>query len=256
VLTILFSLLAAAIPTVMYAEHLTNGWGLAIFTPVLFLITLALLFRRGSKGLEPIMKEVEKHLSGGRRELAVKTLEQGFALKKWNPLLPAQLHGQLGVLHYTFGELDEARDELSKAGRLPWTSPAYLGCVYFKQGDEKAMRTAFDKALSFGGKETILYTLYAYCLRKLGRTKDAIDVLEKGVKKTASKKSPPDPRLMKNLELLKEGKKMKPQIYGDKWAQFSIDGTPSQVAASLPRHMRGFAQRPGFRNGVSRRKSR
>ena len=222
-------------------EAVLIGLTAAIFGAVL-------LLRRSGALVEPLMKSVEKHITGGRRELALKALQGGMELGKWNPLLPAQLRVQIGIMEYVAGNLDEAEAELKKASRYPWLSRAYLGCVHFRKRNEPKMKDAFEAAVKVGDKEGVLYTLYAYCLMSQSNKDAAVAVLERGLKKI-----PGDHRLEANLELAREGKKLKTAPYGDEWSRFLLEGPPTASHPSLPKGMRGYAVKPGFRQRPSRR---
>jgi tetratricopeptide (TPR) repeat protein len=210
-------------------------------------IAIVLLRRTGAL-LEPLMKSVEKHVIGGRRELALKALREGLGLGRWNPLLPAQLRAQIGILEYVGGSLDEAEAELSRASRYPWLTKAYLGCVHFKRRNEKQMKAAFETAITVGEKEGVAYTLYAHCLLAQGKKPEAVAVLERGLKKL-----PGDHRLEANLELAREGKKLKVAPYGEDWSRFMLEGPPQAMNAAVPKGMRGFAVKPGFRQRPRRK---
>lgn len=229
----------------MLGHVLRHPWEAIVIGLAAAVVVAVVLLRRVSKRLDPMMKTVEKHITGGRRELALKTLRDGMALGRWHPLLPSQLRVQLGVIEYVGGDLERAEEELSKASRWPWLSRAYLGCVYFKRREEKKMRAAFDTAIRVGDKEGIAYTLYAWCLLAQGQRADAVKILERGLKKL-----PGDHRLQNNLELAKEGKKLKVAPYGDAWSRFQLDGGGSPL---VPKVARGFATRPGFRERPKRR---
>ena len=226
------------------------------------IVVAALLFRRAAQQLEPLIKTVEKHLTGNRRELAIKTLREGLELGKWHPLLPGQLRVQIGALHYVAGDLDEAEAELSKASRFPWISRAFLACVYFKKKEADKMKKAFESALKSGEKEGILYTLYAHCLIGLGLRDDGAALLERGLKKIEGKTEAQKVergRLENNLELAKQGKKLKTAPYGDAWSRFQLDGAAPPVMAGpggkeIPKFARGYNPRPGFRQRPQKRK--
>jgi tetratricopeptide (TPR) repeat protein len=245
-LSIFIALLSAiAVAAVFKLSHLVHGyWGLVPPALIAFIGVTVLMFRRAAGRLDPMVKSVEKHLAGGRRELAIKTLREGLALGRWHPLLAGQLHAQIGAIEYVAGDLDAAEEELSRASRYPWVSRAFLGCVYFKRRDEKKMRQAFDVAVKVGAKEGIVWTLYAYCLIARGQRDEAVKMLEQGLKK-----NPGDHRLEANLELAKEGKRLKTAPYGDSWARFALDGE----GPVLPKAARGFNPRPGFRQRPKRR---
>jgi tetratricopeptide (TPR) repeat protein len=203
------------------------------------------LLRRVKSRIDPLMKEVEKHILGGRREMALKSLEGGLRWARWSPMLGSQLRGYMGQLHYAMGNLDEAEANLAAASRWPWETKAILGCVHFKRRDADRMKRAFELAVKSGDKQPLAWTLYAHCLQARGDKDDAVKVLERGLKKL-----PTDERLKGNLELAKEGKKLKTAPYGDKWTQFGLEGGEGPV---VPRAMRGFAARPGFRQRPQRK---
>lgn len=208
------------------------------------LVVLFLLLRRSSRRVEPLVKEAEKHIAGGRVELAIKTIEGGMSLGRWNPLVPAQLRALVGSLYFDLGKHELAEPALARALRWPWTTKALLGVIYFRRRDEKRMKKAFEKAVSAGAKEPLAWTLYAYCMTARGSTEAAVKILERGLKK-----NPRDGRLQTNLELAREGKKLKTAPYGDKWSRFGLDGD----GPTVPKAARGFALRPGFRQRPRRR---
>lgn len=244
-LSIFVALLAAVIATgAIKAGFPHSTWSLAFPFLVTFGGVLVFLMRRVGRLFEPVMKSAEKHLLGGRRELALKCLRDGLGLKRWHPMIAGQLHAQIGAMHYDTGELDEAEAELSQASRWPWTSRALLGCVYFKRRDGEKMRKAFDVAVKVGAKEPIVWTLYAHCLIARGEREAAVKVLARALEKNAG-----DQRLIANLELAKEGKKLKVAPYGEKWSRFGLEGEGPVV----PKAARGFAVRPGFRQKARRK---
>jgi tetratricopeptide (TPR) repeat protein len=246
-LSIVISLVAAAAAAGgIKALFPHSTWSLIFPFLVVFVACVAFLLRRVGKRIEPLVKEAERHLMGGRREMALKSLESGLPWQRWHPLIGPQLRAQIGALHYDSGKLDEAERELEHASRWPWTGKALLGCTYFKRRapDEKMVK-AFESAVRSGDKEPIAWTLYAYCLVARGKRDEAVKVLERALKKNSG-----DGRLQANLELAKEGKKLKTAPYGDKWSRFGLDGGEGPV---LPRAARGFAVRPGFRQKARRK---
>jgi tetratricopeptide (TPR) repeat protein len=254
-LSLLIALASALAVGVLFKVTVINSyWGVVPPSLIALVVVAALLFRRAAAKLEPVLKGVEKHIVGGRRELALKLLRDSLVLGRWHPLLPGQLRVQLGALEYAAGNLDAAEAELAKASRYPWLSRAYLGCVYFRKHDAERMKKAFETAIKVGDKEGIAYTLYAYCLVAQGSRDLAAGVIERGLKKL-----PGDHRLQANLELVKEGKKLKTAPYGDAWTRFGLDGggaltpTVGPQGRELPKFARGFNPRPGFRQRPKRK---
>ncbi len=192
----------------------------------------------------PVVDEAQRHLQGGRRELGLKSLRAGLRWKSWHPLLESQLRTQIGALLYDSGDLDGALVELKHASKRPWESRAFLACAHFKKHNENEMKRAFEDAVKVGEKDGLAWSMYAWCLVACGKKAEATEVLER-----ASKKLPKDERIQNNLELVKEGKKLKVAPYGDRWARFGLEGG----APGLPKAARGFAQRPGFRQRPQKR---
>jgi Flp pilus assembly protein TadD len=240
VLSLIFGLTVGATLRLTGAVHSVGG---AITPGVIAAIVAAVfLLRRVGKMLNPLVDEAQRHIQGGRRELGLKALQKGLTLARWHPLIEGQLRTQIGVLHYAAGKLDEAIDELQKGSARPWEGRAFLGAALFRQKkDDKLMEKAFEKAVKLQPKDAIPWTLYAFCLNGRSQKDAAIAVLER-----AKKEIPNDQRIDANIELLKEGKKLKVAPYGDRWAAFSVDGSVAGVS-HVPKAMRGFAQRPGFR---------
>jgi tetratricopeptide (TPR) repeat protein len=228
VLGILVSLLVGAAAGLAFylpgSHHAISGlvvWGLGGF-----IVSFALLGRRATKRVEPLIAEAQKHLQAGRLEKSVETLKAGFAFAKWHPLLPAQLHAQIGILLYVAGKADDALPHLLQASRFVWVAPAMLGCYWFKKKEYQKMRPPFEKAVRSGKKESLSFTVYAYCLRESGDKDGAVGVVERGIEALKKAKKTDDHRLEANLERLKAGKALKTENYREQWAQFRLDKSP------------------------------
>jgi tetratricopeptide (TPR) repeat protein len=209
------------------------------------IVAVIFLMRRIGKLINPVVEEAQRHIQGGRRELALKSLRDGLRFKGWHPLLEPQLRTQIGLLLYDQGDTDAALEELKRASSRPWESPAFLGCAYFKKREDAGMVKAFEKAVKVGEKDDLSWTVYAWCLASREKKAEAVEVLQRALKKL-----PANERLKNNLELVEGGKKMKVAPYGDRWARFGLDGSKPGV----PKAMRGFAQRPGFRQRPQRKR--
>jgi tetratricopeptide (TPR) repeat protein len=201
--------------------------------------------RRVGKMINPVVEEAQRHMQGGRRELALQSLRNGLRFSRWHPLLAPQLRTQIGLLLYDQGDTDGALAELKQGSSRPWESRGFLGCAYFKKRDDAGMVKAFEKAVKVGQKDDLSWTLYAWCLLSREKKTEAVAVLKRAIAKL-----PANERLKNNLELVEEGKKMKVAPYGDRWARFGLDGSKPGV----PKAMRGFAQRPGFRQRPQRKR--
>jgi tetratricopeptide (TPR) repeat protein len=246
VLSIVVAVLAGvAFGALFRLTHLVHSIPGAITPGVIAMLVVGiLLFRRIGKLVNPFVEEAQRHMQGNRRELALKALRDALRWERWHPLVAPQLRTQIGLLLYDNGDIDGALAELKQASSRPWESPAFLGCAYYKKKNDEGMIKAFNKAIKIGDKDGLAYTVYAWCLVARNKKAEAVAVLKKGIEKL-----PSDERLKGNLELVEGGKKMKVAPYGDRWARFGLDGSKPGV----PKAMRGFAQRPGFRQRPTRR---
>ena len=104
------------------------------------------------------------------------------------------------------------------------------------------MVKAFEEGAKAGEKDDLFWTLYAWCLNGQGHKEEAKKVLARGLDKL-----PGNQRLRGHIESLTEGKKLKVAPYGDRWARFALDGSVATGGQKIPKAMRGFAQKPGFR---------
>jgi tetratricopeptide (TPR) repeat protein len=248
VLTLLIALLAGGLFGGLFrVAHLVHTTAGAIFPGVAAtLVTAIFLFRRIGQRINPLVEEAQRHLQGGRREMALQSLRSGLKLGAWHPLLEGQLRAQIGALLYDSGDLDGALPELERASKRPWESRAFLACAHFKKRAGDPMKRAFEDAVKVGDKDGLSWTLYAWCMNARGDKDAALAVLKRGIEKL-----PTDQRLKNNLELVQEGKKLKVAPYGDRWARFQLDGS----VPGVPKAARGFAQRPGFRQRPQKRKA-
>jgi tetratricopeptide (TPR) repeat protein len=203
---------------------------------------LVFLFRRVSARINPLMEEVQRHLQGNRQDMALGSLRGALRWSRWHPLLEPQLHTQIGALLYAQQDYDAALTELRQGAKSPWESRAFLACCYFKKREEADMVRAFEDAKKAGEKDDLYWTLYAWCLNAQGKKDEAQKALKAGLDKL-----PGNQRLQGSLEALAEGKKIKVAPFGDRWARFGLDGSVATGGLKIPKAMRGFAQRPGFR---------
>jgi tetratricopeptide (TPR) repeat protein len=177
-----------------------------------------LLSRRIIKKLTAVMETVQHEVQAGRTEKAVKTLQNSYDLGNWQFFVKSQISAQIGTILYLKRDFAHAFDYLQKAFSRHWVAMGMLGICYMKRNNPKKMIETFEKATAVSKKESMLWSLYAYCLERVGQKEKAIAVLEKGINKGAA-----DDCLLANLESLKTGKKMKMKGYGDLWLQFHLE---------------------------------
>lgn len=185
---------------------------------VTFFLLYFLMTRFIMKKIGVLMESAQRDLQAGRAEKAVKALQGGFKYAKWQFYIKGQLNAQIGTILYLKRDFNEAFDYLQKGFVRHWVAMGMLGICYMKRNKPEKMRDTFDKATAASRKEPMIWNLYAYCLEKIGQKDRAIAVMEKGIKKVGGNDT-----LQENLELLKAGKKMKMQEFGDLWYQFHLE---------------------------------
>ncbi|MBN2426724.1 MAG: hypothetical protein JXK94_00145 [Deltaproteobacteria bacterium] len=185
---------------------------------VVYVAAFFVLSRIFMKKLTALMQVAERDMQAGRIDKAIKVLQSGYQYSKWQLYVKPQLNAQIGMVYYLKRDFRKAFDYLQNGLNRNWASMGMLGICYMKRNKPKEMKKTFEKAIRVTKKEPLLYNLYAFCLEKIGEKDRAVDVMEKGIKKTAE-----DERLVANLAALKEGRKMKMLAYGDLWHQFHLE---------------------------------
>lgn len=247
-LNLFFSLLAGAaafFAAGYFGAHATESFR-AVYGIVpgvlVMLIVYVLLGRRVLKKFEHLSKQVEAELvkasDPGRRgskkqrdmawERAVGILESGYSLRWWQFFMKSQIEGQIGILRYVNGDLENARPNLENAFIKNWLAQAMLGAIHFKAKDYDAMRLAFEKAVRAGKKESLAWGVYSWCAWRAGDRDEAIEILNRAKKKIS------DERLEANLKALQNNRKMKMEGWREMWYQFQLVRPPVQRTSGHP----------------------
>jgi tetratricopeptide (TPR) repeat protein len=209
------------------------GWVAAI-APGVVAATAAylLLARRTWKRLEAIFDTMQRDVQAQKVDRAIQTLERGFVLAPWQFLVAAQLHSNIGILHYLRRDFDAALPHLEKSFARNWIARGMLAVTRYRQHDLAGMRETFEGAVKAAKKEGVIWSVYAWVLEKEGQHQDAIAVLSRAVAA-----NPSDEKLKGSLQALQNGKKLKlGKVYGEQWFQFHLEAPPPQ-----------FVGGPGFR---------
>jgi len=221
-------------------------WGL-VGAPVLFFGLNYLLSKRIMKKLEELMAQVTKDLQAQRFDKAIKRLEAGFNLGNWQFFVKSQLMSQIGTIYYLKKDFEPAMVHLKAGFSKHWVGMGMLAVMYMKKGDKKAMAETFEKAVKSTPKESMLWSLYAYCMLKEGDREKALEILGRGLKKL-----PDDEKLKANHTAVANKQRMKMKSYGEMWMQFYLEKSPP-VGQKIPQYMQGLAQAMGGRRKVIRR---
>ena len=98
------------------------------------LITYVLLARRTGKQFQALAGRAVKEFQANRMESGIRILEQGFALSRWQFLIGAQIHGQLGMLAYMQRDWKKSRVHLEQAWKRDWRSKSMLATLDHREG--------------------------------------------------------------------------------------------------------------------------
>ncbi len=208
------------------------GWAAAIFPGLLAAVgAYVVLVRRIMKKLERLFEAMQREVQARHVDKAVQTLEGGFRLASWQFMVAAQLHSNIGMLHYLRKDFDAALPHLEKSFSKHWIARGMLGALRYRRRDLDGARQVFDRSLRDNRKEGMLWAAYAWILEKEGKHGDAISVLGRAVQA-----NPTDEKLKACLQALQNGKKLKlGKLYEEQWFQFHLEDPPTQMAG------------PGFR---------
>jgi len=227
-------LLALALAAVVYGAVASYAGWLAGFLPALIVLGVAyvLLARRSGRQLEAIFKRAMKEMEGGRVDQGRKILEEGFALARWQFLVGAQIHAQLGSIDYLQRNFKSARKHLEKAWSRHWQAQAMLAAIDHREGNNAAALGRLEKLKSAGAKEAVYWGLFAYIATESGDADKALQVLDLGQQQLPSSDS------LKNMaNQVRNKKKVKMKPFAPGWYQFF----PEQI----PKESLMQAQRPG-----------
>jgi tetratricopeptide (TPR) repeat protein len=204
---------------------LSYSYFLSILTAAVVIIaTNYFVGKKILKKLTELFKQVEKDLKADRAEKAIERLKSGYHFGKWQFFVRQQIDSQIGMILYTKKRFQEALPYLENSFNKNWMAMCMLATYYYKNKEIDKAKKIMEKAIKSNAKEGFVYAVYAYILDNNNERDKAIEILSKGLKK-----APLDEKLASNLELLKNGKKMKMQNYGNLWLQLNIERLPQGV---------------------------
>jgi tetratricopeptide (TPR) repeat protein len=206
---------------------------------IVFFVVWFLIGRKIMRDLQQRMESVQKILTPKnpmrptkpRFDDAIKVLEGGRVWAKWSPFVKGQIDGQIGVMLYLDQRFDEALPYLQSASARNWVAKAMQGAIHFRKKQPEPMKAAFESAVKYSPKESLLWNVYAWCLYKRQDRDAAIDVLNRGLAKVGN-----DERTSRNLQAIRNSKGMKMKGWNEMWYQFHLE-KPPQVAALPQQHV-------------------
>jgi tetratricopeptide (TPR) repeat protein len=195
-------------------------WGSLIVALIVFGLVFILFSRITMKKVMASIEMAGKDLQAQppRFEKAIRELKDALQYSNWQLYVEGQLQSQIGMIYYMKRDFSNAFPHLEKSFFKNWAATAMLAISYMKRQKKDKMISTFDRAVQWNGKESMLWSLYAYCMNESGETGKAKEILAKGLKKL-----PGDEKLKDNLENLEKGRKMNMRAYGDLWFQFHLE---------------------------------
>ncbi|MDO9069619.1 MAG: hypothetical protein Q7W05_14350 [Deltaproteobacteria bacterium] len=218
---ILISSAAAILVLLILFFAVQLSWWISLIAGILvFVLFFVVLSRMTLKKVMASIETAGKDLQAQppRFEKAIRELKDALQYCKWQVYVDGQLHSQIGMIYYMKRDFSNAFPHLEKSFFKNWAAIAMLAVSYMKRQKKEKMISTFNRGVQWNGKESMLWSLYAYCMNELGETVKAKEILAKGLKKI-----PGDSKLKDNLECLEKGKKMNMRAYGDLWFQFHLE---------------------------------
>ena len=195
-------------------------WGSLIVALIVFSLIFIMFSRITMKKVMASIETAGKDLQAQppRFEKAIRELKDALQYSNWQLYVSGQLHSQIGMIYYMKRDFSNAFPHLEKSFFKNWAATAMLAISYMKRQKKDKMINTFDRAVQWNSKESLLWSLYAYCMNDSGESVKAKEIIAKGLKKL-----PGDEKLKENLECLEKGKKMNMRAYGDLWFQFHLE---------------------------------
>ena len=245
----MINLAIAIVSAVLATLLLVMGLGvhIAISLPFGLILGVAIFFWMGRK-MQVIMSDLQarmqKEIQAGKVDRAIDVLKSGMVHKNRHLFVAGQLNSLIGSLYYVKGkkEHDTALEYLKKGFFKNFMGHCMQGAIYYQRKDYDNMRKVMDQALSMNKKESFVYGMYAWLLYQIKEKDQAMAKLQAGLKKL-----PNDERLLSNLSLMQNNKKMKMKVYGEMWVQMMLERSP-RMMQEPPRHTMGkFSRKQMFR---------
>jgi tetratricopeptide (TPR) repeat protein len=218
--TYISAAVAAVVELILFFVFDLNWWGSLMIGIIALAITFVLLSRFTMKKVMVAIENAGKDLQAQppRFEKAVRELKDALKYGKWQFFVAGQLNSQIGMIYYMKRDFSNSFPYLEKSFFKNWAALGMLAVSYMKRQKKDKMISTFERAVQWNGKESLLWSLYAYCLNESGDSGKAKEIIAKGLKKI-----PGDDKLKENLENLGKGKKMNMRAYGDIWFQFHLE---------------------------------
>ncbi len=240
------------------------GW-LAGFIPGLLALGGAWFYlaRRTGKKVEAVFQRAMATLQAGKIDEARIILLSGMPLGKWQILVGAQIHSQIGALDYLQGvghtvqkqptqareRFATARGNLERAWSRDWRAKTTLAVIHHREGRPDDAVKVLEAATGPGASETLFWAVYTYVLNEAKRREEALKVVGRGLAANKENKS-----LRAIQEALANKKRPDFKVLGDAWFQLFPEDIPREQLMQMhginpqqaPRPQKTFPQPRGF----------
>lgn len=192
--------------------------------------------------VRPIFENAQKMMQQQKWKQAMDILETARPFSNKMFLLDGQIEAQLGMIYYFQSKEDDAIRHFEKSTTQNWFSMAIYAFLLSKKKQDDEMVKKFEAALRFNKKEVLLWNAYAFCLNRINKTDDAINVLNRALKKIGK-----NPETEANLKSLQNNKGMNMKPFGEMWYSLKMEPIPKQFMQRTSNHPgdRGFKQKRG-----------
>lgn len=126
------------------------------------------------------MSGAMKDIQAQRFEKGLRELKAAFKYGKWQIYVTGQINSTIGMVYYVKRDFSNAFPYLEKGFFKNWVTMGMLAITYMKRNKRDKMKDTFEKAVVASPKESLLWSLYAYCLSDGGDNGKAKEVLERG----------------------------------------------------------------------------
>ena len=152
----------------------------------------------------------------------------------WQLFFCGSIDGHIGSIYYFQRKFVKAKPFLEKSFVKHWSAKAMLAIIYFRDNSFINMDRVFESAVKYSPKESLLWSMWAFCYHKKGYNEKAIYILVRGKNIIGGQ----DQRLLRNIINLKNDRKMKMKFYGDLWFQFQLEtsNSPKFFRSRMARH--------------------
>lgn len=205
--------------------------GLLAFVPAFLVLT-----RRMGEKVRPLFEQAQRQAKAGNVPQAIETLEKALGWRRWQLFLGAQIHTEIGLLHYAQGNEKQAIEHLRRGYPKVSHGHLVLAAALYRDGKLEDACKALELGIRYNRRSPILYNVLAWLLAQEKQRERAIAVLARGLAA-----DPADEGTKDNLVRLQNDKRMNMKPFGDLWYLLKFE---TMKGAQQQPFRKGFRQPP------------